>query len=137
MKATGHILAAVLVAGLVALPAGAQPSENDNWHVHDGGASDVALRKAPTVFFPAIFSQEGETYDPVNDPALCPDATDKEGTLHNGEHTNRHHVNGICTTSAFIIHLRSAAGGSEQVPPDWGSVVWNGSTYHYRLSPRG
>lgn len=137
MKASRSILAAAFVAGLAALPAGAAPSDNDHWHVHDGGQSDLELKSLGVVFFPALFSQEGETYDAVNDPAVCPDAADKGGFLPNGEHTHRHTVNGTCLTQEFAIHLRSAAGGSDQVPAGWSSVQWNGSTFYYQLSPRG
>lgn len=141
MKATRIITAAMLALGLAALPAGAEPSGNENWHVHDGGASTIDLPKAGVVFFPELFAEEGLSYDAANDPARCPDATDKGGHLQNGQHTNRHAVNGICVTDSLVIHLRSASGGSGQAPEGWEALVWSRPSGHmtiyYRLSPRG
>lgn len=135
MKRSAFAAVAILALGVTALPAGAAP--DNNWHVHDGGASSVDMRHAGLVFFPMLFSQEGETYDAANDPAVCPDATDKVGTRPNGEHTNRHHVNGVCQTSEYVIHLRSASGGSDQISDDWGTVPFGSDTVYYRLTPRG
>lgn len=136
------ITAVMLAIGLATLPAAAEPSGNDNWHVHDAGQSSIDLPKAGVVFFPALFQQEGLTYDAANDPARCPDATDKGGHLQNGQHTNRHTINGVCVTDSWVIHLRSASGGSDQVPEGWETLVWQPPaggpvTIHYRLSPRG
>lgn len=133
--------AAALAVGAVAVPAGAAPENNPNWHVHDvvDGVkqSSVALRPAGVAFFPTLFVQEGDVYDPINDPVVCPDATDKAGTLHNGQHTNRRAVNGVCHTDEYIIHLRSDAGGSGTAPQDWGSVPFGSLTVFYQLTPRG
>lgn len=135
MKRLAFAVLAMTAAAATVVPVGAAPT--NNWHVHDGGTSDVAMRKAGVVFFPLLFEQEGDVYDPENDPAVCPDATDKAGTLHNGEHKNRHHVNGVCQTDEYIIHLRSASGGSDQISDDWGSVPFGTDTVYYRLTPRG
>lgn len=135
MRRFAFVLVAMTAVAASALPAGAVP--DNNWHVHDAGQSSVDMRHAGLVFFPLLFSQEQDTYDPVNDPAICPDATDKGGTLHNGEHRNRHHVNGVCQTDEYVIHLRSASGGSAQISDDWGSVPFGSDTVYYRLTPRG
>lgn len=135
MKRIAFAAIAMIAMAATALPAGAAP--DNNWHVHDAGLSSVEMRHAGVVFFPLLFSQEGETYDPVTDPAVCPDATDKAGTLPNGEHTNRHHVNGVCHTDEYIIHLRSASGGSDQISDDWDSVPFGTDTVYYRLTSRG
>lgn len=135
MKRFALVAVAMTALAAAAVPAGAAP--DNNWHVHDAGQSSVDMRHTGVVFFPLLFSQEGDTYDPVGDPAVCPDATDKAGTLPNGEHTNRHHVNGVCHTDEYIIHLRSASGGSAEIPGDWGSVPFGTDTVYYRLTSRG
>jgi hypothetical protein len=128
-------LAALAVAA-PALPAGATPKANDNWHVHDGGASDSELKSFGVALFPALYGQEGDVYEPATDPVVCPDATDKGGMLPNGNHTNRHVINGVCHTDEYVIHLRTAAGGGEPTPKGWSSIPFGPHTVFYRLTPR-
>lgn len=135
MRRIAFVAVAMTALAALAVPAGAAPS--NNWHVHDGGLTTINMRHAGVVFFPTLFSQEGDTYQPATDPAVCPDATDKVGTLLNGAHTNRHHVNGVCQTDEYVIHLRSASGGSDQIPDDWDWVPFGSDKVYYRLTPRG
>lgn len=133
----GMILVAALAATMLPVSASAAPSENDNWHVHDGGASGSGLKQFGVGPFPAIFAQEGLTYDAANDPMACPDATDKGGMLTNGSPANRPFVSGICMNDAYVIQLRSSIGGGGSAPAGWGSVQLSSFTLFYRLTARG
>ena len=71
----------------------------------------------------------------LQDPAYCPDATDKltlpAGT--NGEYP----IVGQCQTNAFVIHLRAIPAGGA-VPPGYESAGWTtgGATVYYALTAR-
>jgi hypothetical protein len=120
------------LAAIAAAPATADRGSYLNWHVHDGGtgvdASGLAHR--PAAFFPGILPG-----DYAQDPAYCPDATDKltlpAGT--NGEFP----LVGDCFTNAFVIHLRAIPAG-DPVPPGYQStgVTTGGATVYYLLTAR-
>jgi hypothetical protein len=115
------------------------------WHVHNGCV--VAVPHCQGVaFFPQIIPG----YDPVNDPAECPDATDKAflgggepSTSNTGIELNQPLREGVCMTRETIIHLKSIP--LDQPAPDgWtGPVgtptVVNGITYvtFYQLTAGG
>ena len=68
------IVATLALAAIGAAPAGAERGSYSNWHVHDGGTGVDAngLVHRPAAFFPSILPG-----DYAQDPAYCPDATDK------------------------------------------------------------
>ena len=76
-------LAALLSYGAFALAAGSEPPRN--WHVHDG-QSALGPQHKGVGFFPAILGLTTAEY--LQDPARCPDATDKV-FLPNGKNDNQ------------------------------------------------
>ena len=71
------LVAAFAVVPIVAAGAFANPGDSTlppNWHVHDGQTALGSQHKG-IGFFPAILGVSTATY--LQDPASCPDATDK------------------------------------------------------------
>ncbi len=113
-------------AGLLAAVAAASRASADNailnnWHVHDCNIPDYVGEPACGVdasgvdhkaagFFPTILGVSGGVY--VNDPAACPNATDK--SLLPSANTSERDVlrAGICMTSTKIIQLRTVPVGT-------------------------
>ena len=132
LQALAGIAATLGLATLAAAPAGAERGSYLNWHIHDGGTGVDAsgLVHRPAAFFPSILPG-----DYAQDPAYCPDATDKltlpAGT--NGEFP----LVGDCFTNAFVIHLRAIPAG-DPVPPGYQSTGWTtgGATVYYTLTAR-
>jgi hypothetical protein len=135
LQALLGIAAALGVAAIAATPAGADRGAYNNWHVHDGGSGTDAngLVHRGLAFFPAILTGDVGTY--LQDPAYCPDATDKltlpAGT--NGEFP----LVGDCFTNAFVIHLRAIPTG-DAVPPGYQSTgaTTGGALVYYALTAR-
>ena len=112
------------------------------WHVHNGCVVVVPNCQG-VAFFPKIIPG----YDPYNDPAECPDATDKAflgggqpSPQNTGIETNQPLREGICMTSTSVIHLKSIPD-DQPVPDGWlGPVgsksVINGITYvtYYKVT---
>jgi hypothetical protein len=112
------------------------------WHVHNGCVV-VVPNCAGQAFFPSIVPG----YDPYNDPAECPDATDKAflgggqpSTSNTGIQVNQPLREGICMTSEWIIHLKSIPQ-DQPAPEGWAGPagspsVINGITYvtYYQLT---
>lgn len=112
---------------ILAVPAFAHGVPNeDNWHVHDG-RTDLGAHHKPVAFFPAIIPG----YDPANDPAVCPNATDKV-LLPSRSETSPVHQAGICMTNEYIIHILTLSG--QPAPSGW-SQVGSSNTY-YKLTSR-
>lgn len=110
---------------VLAVPAFAHGVPNeDNWHVHDGGAGG---HHKPVAFFPLIIAD----YDAENDPAVCPNATDK-ALLPSRSETSPVHQAGICMTDEYIIHILTLDG--QPAPSGW-SQVGSTNTY-YKLTSR-
>lgn len=139
MKKLQGLVAVVVVLGvatIAAAPAGADRGAFNNWHVHDGGSGTDAngLLHRGLAFFPAILAG-GDVGLYLQDPAYCPDATDKltlpAGT--NGEFP----LVGQCQTDAFVIHLRAIPAG-DAVPPGYLStgVTTGGAAVYYALTAR-
>jgi hypothetical protein len=78
LQALAGIVAALALAAVAAAPAGADRGAYNNWHVHDGGSGVDAngLVHRGLAFFPAILTN-GDVTAYQQDPAYCPDATDK------------------------------------------------------------
>ena len=115
------------------------------WHVHNGCAVVVPNCQG-AAFFPQILPG----YDPVDDPAECPDATDKAflgggqpSTSNTGIQVNQPLREGVCMTRETIIHLKSIPV-DQPVPDGWtgpvGSpAIVDGITYltYYRPTAAG
>jgi hypothetical protein len=110
--------AALTIASAVALAAngtGVPP----NWHVHDGQTSLGPEHKG-IGFFPTVLGVTTAEY--LQDPAECPNATDK-AFLPSWDTTEAPHLRaGICVTSARTIHLRTLPVGTAG-PAGWSSLT--------------
>lgn len=117
-------LATVTVAILAAAPVAASDNPN-NWHIHDGG---TAGGHAPIGFFPSILGVSQDEY--LLDPAVCPNATDKVLLGPSGVDANQVVRSGVCTTSSYIIQLRTQ-DADQPAPTGWtlGSSSGGLSTY--------
>jgi hypothetical protein len=132
LQAFASIAATLALAAVTAAPAGAERGSYSNWHVHDGGTGVDAngLVHRPAAFFPSILPG-----DYAQDPAYCPDATDKL-TLPAGSN-GEFPIVGVCMTDAFIIHLEAIPTGGS-VPPGYQSTGWTtgGAIIYYLLTAR-
>jgi hypothetical protein len=136
LQALVGIAVALGLAAVPAVPANADRGSYNNWHVHDGGSGLDAngLVHRGLAFFPAILTA-GDVATYLEDPAYCPDATDKltlpAGT--NGEFP----LVGDCFTSGFVIHLRAIPAG-DPAPPGYQSTGWTtgGAVVYYTLTAR-
>ena len=122
---------------LVSAVALATPGAADlppNWHVHDGQLSLGPEHKG-IGFFPTILGQSVVDY--VQDPAACPDATDK-AFLPQGRQDGQPLRAGVCQTSTKVIHLHSVSVG-EAGPEGWASITTAsepGWVTYYRVTDR-
>ena len=136
LQALVGVTLALGIAAVVTAPAIADRGSYANWHVHDGGSGTDAngLVHRGVVFFPAILTG-GDVGVYVQDPAYCPDATDKL-TLPAGTN-GQFPLVGQCQTNAFIIHLRAVPAG-DSLPPGYESTGWTtgGATVYYALTAR-
>lgn len=132
LQRLAHIAVALGLAAVAAAPAGADRGSYSNWHVHDGGSGVDAngLVHRPVVFFPTILPG-----DYSQDPAYCPDATDK--LLLPAGSRGEFPLVGVCTTNAFVIHLRAVPAGGG-VPRGYQSTGWTtgGAVVYYALTAR-
>jgi hypothetical protein len=85
-------------------------------------------------FFPTILTG-GDVAAYLQDPAYCPDATDKL-TLPAGAN-GEYPLVGVCVTNAVVIHLRAIPAG-DPVPPGYQSTGWTtgGASVYYLLTAR-
>jgi hypothetical protein len=153
--ASRGLLAVVLVAGAVAIGSAAALAGSDaaqlppNWHSHDCNNPAVATEPAcgfdangdwhlGIAFFPAILGISAADY--AEDPARCPNATDK-AFLPQGKQDNQPLRAGHCETSDSIIHLHTVLQG-ESGPEGWslapGTETVSGAVYvtYYRVNER-
>lgn len=125
-------VSAVLAAAAVAGPSGSLPP---TWHVHDCTATSCVLPHAAVGFFPTVLGESVATY--LQDPAACPDATDKaflgggQPPTTDGTEQNQPLREGVCMTSTTIIHLKSIAP-DQPAPAGWTflSVAGGVATYY-------
>jgi hypothetical protein len=90
-----------------------------SWHIHDGQVALGPQHKG-IGFFPAILGISVETY--LQDPARCPNATDK-AFLPSWDTTETPLLRaGICTTDAVTITLRTVPVGTDG-PDGWSSIT--------------
>jgi hypothetical protein len=131
------IAAAFAVVPLISAVALANPGGANlppNWHVHDGQLSLGPEHKG-IGFFPTILGQSVGDY--VQDPASCPDATDK-AFLPQGRQDGQPLRAGVCQTSTKVIHLHTVAVG-EAGPDGWASITTAseaGWVTYYRVTDR-
>jgi len=90
-----------------------------NWHVHDGQVALGPQHKG-IGFFPRILGISTSQY--VQDPARCPNATDKAFLPSSGEAQSDLLRAGICETSTDVIHLRTVLLGTSG-PDGWSSLT--------------
>jgi len=130
------VAAALATAVVVAQPAAAARGAFYNWHVHDGGTGVDAngLVHRGLAFFPTILT-DGDVAAYLEDPAYCPDATDKL-TLPAGT-SGEYPIVGVCVTSSVVIHLRAIPAG-DFVPPGYQDtgVSTGGAEVYYLLTLR-
>jgi hypothetical protein len=131
---TAIMLLPVAVTG-VAIAGSGPPELPPNWHVHDG-QTGLGPHHKGIGFFPAILGGiSTATY--LQDPAMCPDATDKV-FLPQGRQPGQPLRAGICMTSAYVIHLHTVEEGT-QGPEGWASITTAsepGWVTYYRLTAR-
>jgi hypothetical protein len=89
-----------------------------NWHVHDGQLALGPQHKG-IGFFPQILGVSTAEY--LQDPARCPDATDK-AFLPQGREAEQPLRAGVCMTLSVIIHLHTVPIGTEG-PAGWSSLT--------------
>lgn len=86
-----------------------------NWHIHDGQTALGAQHKG-IGFFPRILGITAAAY--VQDPARCPNATDKAFLPSFDESASPILRAGVCFTSTATIHLRTVPVGTSG-PDGW------------------
>jgi hypothetical protein len=134
--ALAGIFAVLGLAAIPATPAAALRGSYNNWHVHDGGDGVDAngLVHRGFAFFPDILTA-GDKATYLDDPAYCPDATDKL-TLPAGSN-GEYPLVGVCMTNAVVIHLRAIPAG-DSVPSGYQSTgsTTGGAVVYYLLTAR-
>ena len=90
-----------------------------NWHVHDGQPALGPQHKG-IGFFPTILGISAAQYQ--QDPARCPNATDKAFLPSFGQSEGAVLRAGECQTGTVIIHLRTVPVGTAG-PDGWQSLT--------------
>jgi hypothetical protein len=90
-----------------------------NWHIHDG-QSQLGSQHKGIGFFPTILAIATSQY--LQDPARCPNATDKAFLPSNGSRASTVLRAGVCFTTTDVIHLRTVPLGTSG-PAGWGSLI--------------
>ena len=111
-------IATTSVYGASALADSSASDLPSNWHVHDGQLALGPQHKG-IGFFPQILDLSVTDY--LQDPARCPDATDK-AFLPEGRQDGQPLRAGICLTSTAVIHLQTVPLGTSG-PEGWSSVT--------------
>jgi hypothetical protein len=103
-----------------------------NWHIHDGG---VGPQHKAISFFPTILGIS--TADYLQDPARCPNATDKVFLPSVEESKSDVLRAGVCVTSTTVIHLRTVPVGTSG-PAGWKFLPSTepGFDTYYMVTPR-
>lgn len=121
-----RLVATVAAPALLVVFAGAAIAAADaselppSWHVHDGQGATLGTQHKGVGFFPAILGVTTAVY--LQDPAQCPNATDK-AFLPSADTANGPFLRaGQCQTSTQIIHLRTVPVGTAG-PDGWSSIT--------------
>ena len=132
----GLALVAAFTLGPAAALADSSASDlPPTWHVHDGQLALGSQHKG-IGFFPTILGVDVATY--LQDPAACPNATDKAFLPSWGTTQTPLLRAGICATSAYVIQLRTIPDGVDG-PDDWASLTVAsepGWRTFYQVTPR-
>jgi hypothetical protein len=105
--------------GATALAADGASVLPPNWHIHDGQSALGSQHKG-VGFFPRILGISTEQY--LQDPARCPNATDKAFLPSFSNSESDVLRAGECETSTVIIHLRTVPLGTSG-PAGWLSLT--------------
>jgi hypothetical protein len=90
------------------------------WHIHDGQGATLGSQHKGIGFFPTILGVSTATY--LEDPARCPDATDK-AFLDSADTSDSDVLRaGMCQTDTQVIHLRTVPVGTAG-PDGWASIT--------------
>lgn len=111
------------------------PGLPPTWHVHDGQVLLGSQHKG-IGFFPTILGLDPSVY--VQDPAECPNATDKAFLPSVGSAEAALLRAGVCFTSTQTIHLRTVPVGTAG-PAGWSSLTTPsepGWVTYYQVTPR-
>jgi hypothetical protein len=111
------VLAAFAGAAVAAADASALPP---SWHVHDGQGATLGSQHKGIGFFPAILGVTTAAY--LQDPAQCPNATDKAFLPSVDTSEGPYLRAGQCQTTTKIIHLRTVPTGTSG-PEGWSSIT--------------
>jgi hypothetical protein len=131
---------ALIAAGALVGPGStlADSSASDlppSWHIHDGQLALGPQHKG-IGFFPAILGVSVATY--LEDPAECPNATDKAFLPSFGDASAALLRAGMCQTSQYVIQLRTVPVGVDG-PAGWSSLTTAsepGWVTYYSVTPR-
>jgi hypothetical protein len=112
-------VAAALTAGSAAVLAASSSDLPPTWHVHDGQGALGSQHKG-IGFFPTILGISVAEY--LQDPARCPNATDK-AFLPSVDSSEAALLRaGVCMTTTAIINLRTVPVGTDG-PDGWASLT--------------
>jgi hypothetical protein len=102
------------------------------WHIHDGGPGP---QQKPISFFHEILGIDTATY--LQDPARCPNATDKVFLPSQGKSNTDVVRAGACQTSTTVIHLRTVPLDTAG-PAGWSvtSTSEPGTVTYFKVTPR-
>jgi hypothetical protein len=130
--AVGGLLLMAASAGMV-LASSSASDLPPNWHIHDGQFGLGPQHKG-IAFFPQILGISTAQY--LQDPARCPNATDKALLPSNGDGAVLRA--GVCMTGALVIQLRTVPAGTAG-PAGWSSIVWPSepdNVTYYLITPK-
>ena len=121
-----RLVAMVAAIGLLivfagsSLAAGTASELPPSWHVHDGQGATLGSQHKGIGFFPAILGLTAAAY--LQDPAECPNATDKAFLPSADTSEGPFLRSGQCQTSTQVIHLRTVPVGTAG-PDGWSSIT--------------
>jgi hypothetical protein len=117
------ILAALTLlsaSGAIALAGSSSTELPATWHIHDGQGATLGPQHKGIGFFPTILGISTAQY--LEDPARCPNATDKAFLPSFGSSESPFLRHGTCTTDAFTIELQTVPDGFGG-PDGWSSLT--------------
>jgi hypothetical protein len=121
--------------GSVALADSSASTLPPEWHIHDGQTGLGSQHKG-IGFFPTILGISTATY--LEDPASCPNATDKAFLPSFGSSSSDVLRAGVCFTSTQVIELRTVPLGVSG-PDGWASLIGTdggGYVTYYQVTER-
>ena len=133
-------MSAAAILALTAYGASAVAAEDasalpPNWHIHDGQGATLGPQHKGVSFFPTILGISTAEY--LQDPARCPNATDKSFLPSVGQSEGAVLRAGECQTSTAVIHIRTVPVGTDG-PEGWASLTTAsepGFVTYYMVTP--